>query len=448
MENIEKKLLLAIKIKFSEGKKLYQQKDFSKALIIFKELEQEINELSRKKEKKLRKIYKKIANTYMQCNDIINAIEYIKLYIRDYQIDSYKSLGKAYFFYAQCLDKQNDIPEAIKIYQKCDKKIQKITPVNNLIIASLYENLGSCYGKLKNIENQWDYYKKSKTNYKKILPKQPLSLASIYNNLGICNYNHGNIRVALKYHKKSKKLYEAFLLGNEINLSRVYNNIGIAYNELKNTSRAELYYNKAKELLEKTINLQYPDKHLDISYYIISDELSNIYYNLGTLYLANNKLDLSLDYYLQAKKKLKMLSKIKNLRLERIYINLGLIFMSIGDLISAKNCLKKALKLQGNRISDKGDFLDIKHESDKVKNIQDEFQDLLRRQNEVLLTKNNKIVEHLNLGIIYLYIGKYYQIEGDSDINMKSYEKSIEVFNQFLSPNDEFILYLRGYWLL
>ena len=143
----------------------------------------------------------------------------------------------------------------------------------------------------------------------KLIKKYPDILA-IYNLVGLAFHNKGDYSNAILFYNSALKKNPDFYSS--------LNNLGNSYKKLSNYQEAEVCYLKALK-----INPKY---NLCLS-------------NLGSLYKDLNNTEKAITFY---KKSL----EIKET--DTTYFDLSFVYLSIGDVEKAKECLNKVIKLNPN----------------------------------------------------------------------------------------------------
>ncbi len=280
-------------------------------------------------------------------------------------INSTANIGWAYYYNLQYNNAIKYTKEAIQISNQNNVNIQ---------LGDLFQRLAVLFVEIKELDSSEYYFAKSNEAYIHI--NNYIGQAYNINNMGGLFYHAKAFDKAINYYQKALKLFDSLGMGNEI--GNVYNNIGISYKDKGNYEQAETYLNKALkevELIEnkslkasiyKNLALlysstkeyqkssQYYKKHID-AYSEFTDENNHkILEELNIKYenskkeklisdLNNQKLEVdkkfnltfslisiivvvfgfSLMMYLQKKKKIELLTNIKNQKNELEKIKLA-----------------------------------------------------------------------------------------------------------------------------
>ena len=207
----------------------------------------------------------------------------------------------------------------------------------------------------------------------KLIKKYPDILA-IYNLVGLAFHNKGDYSNAILFYNSALKKNPDFYSS--------LNNLGNSYKELSNYQEAEVCYLKALK-----INPKY---NLCLS-------------NLGSLYKDLNNTEKAITFY---KKSL----EIKET--DTTYFDLSFVYLSIGDVEKAKECLNKVIKLNPNFVKANTELLDIVNSKEKTIYVE-QLNQLL---NDNKINTNEK-------SIIYFSLGKYNE-------KIKKYDLALDYFKK------------------
>ncbi|MCK7591533.1 sensor histidine kinase [Subsaxibacter sp. CAU 1640] len=171
---------------------------------------------------------------------------------------------------AMGLYKQNP-KQAVSILQGALKKSENNPKIYNYSknnLAIVYRDLGQ-FEKSKRLSEE------SLSN-----PLDSLMMASAYNNIGACNRSLGSYEEALTMYLKALSIYEKKNALKE--MATVNNNIGMVYSYLNINDKAIQYHLKAIDIFEKESNKK---------------GISEAYNNIAIIYANDGDLDKALDYF-------------------------------------------------------------------------------------------------------------------------------------------------------
>ncbi|WP_396151413.1 tetratricopeptide repeat protein [Flavobacterium sp.] len=192
---------------------------------------------------------------------------------------------------------------------------------NSKIVASAYNNIGSCKRNLGLYEEALKAYLKSIKIYDK--NKDFLNQAIINNNLGLVYKSLGVVEKAKIYHEKAIDAYQK--LYHQKGLSEAYNNLAIVYVEENNLEQALFYFKKSLDF-----EIQLNDKRG------IAESLNNV---VGVYYYLE-QTDSAFIYFNKA---LKTEYSIQNFAgLASSYNNIGDVHLYKQDYNAAKKCFDSA----------------------------------------------------------------------------------------------------------
>jgi tetratricopeptide (TPR) repeat protein len=185
-------------------------------------------------------------------------------------------LGASYLFIGLDYDNIGDSNNALLYYNRCLKIARDLNDqkgesnaINN--IAGVYEEQG-------NYNKALEYYNKSLK-----LTSDPSSIAITYNNIATIYSGKGDKNKAVEYYKKAIKLDQES--GDYYRTAGCMLNLGDTYTDLKNFSEAQRYLQQGLSMMQKLGN---------------KDWEAIGYVSFGKLYLAQNRKDLSKEYFTKA----------------------------------------------------------------------------------------------------------------------------------------------------
>lgn len=198
---------------------------------------------------------------------------------------------------------RGDLVVAIEYYLECARYAERAE--NNVILASVFNNIGTVYFHQENYHNSIHYLKKAVDIYR--VEEDTILIASSLLNLGEMERKLGSKDSALVYFEESKKLFD--LLNYKIGIAYNLGNVGLIYGEQGKYDRAEDYINQAIEILKKF------DDYYPISVYQIG--LSDIYEENGEQLKA---MEFAMSSYKMAKERgLKEQIRDAGLKLSKLY---------------------------------------------------------------------------------------------------------------------------------
>ncbi len=173
----------------------------------------------------------------------------------------------------------------------------------------------------------------------KKLGEENLIIADLYNSLGSAFYDQGNLNDALPDYEKSLQI--CFNLFGEENkyTARGYHNVGLIYYWLGDADKALDYFNKALAIWIKTIG----EKNANVG---------NCYINLANTYFYMEEFETSLNYDLKALETWKAVLGEEHQYIAMSYNNLAQTYETIGKNKEALAYDKKALALRKKLFGD------------------------------------------------------------------------------------------------
>ena len=210
--------------------------------------------------------------------------------------------------------------EAMKLLAKAEKisRNKKL----NLSLAYTLDNMGIVTRVKGDYEKGIDFSEKALA-----LTKDSTIVASAYNNIGSCKRNLGLYEEALKAYLKSIKIYDKKKDLN--NQAIINNNIGLVYRSLEMNNKAKSYHRKAIFAFEKLKKKK---------------GLSEAYNNMAIIYAYEDSLSSALKYF---KYSLKLEEELKDIRgIAESLNNVGGVYYYMEEIDSALNYFSKAIKLE------------------------------------------------------------------------------------------------------
>jgi signal transduction histidine kinase len=221
---------------------------------------------------------------------------------------------------------------------------------NKKILPVLLNGLGGTYANLGNNDSALVFFYKALQEAEKLKEQDTLLLARIYNNLGTAWMQKKDLDKGLKYHHKAELL--ALKIKDTIFLASVYTNIGIASLEKKDTVRAVAYMETALYLyLSKKANhnaafvynvlgmaqkspqqaIPYYQQALNID--SVTAFAAGVYQSMGSAYYLMGRYKDALPYY----KKAEQICDEQSLMTHRLanYSALSSIYEKTGDYKNA-----------------------------------------------------------------------------------------------------------------
>ncbi len=219
--------------------------------------------------------------------------------------------------------------KALQFHQAGLKLAEKIG--NKKQISHIYNNMGLIYYDQYNLERAMGLYLKSLKIDEEIgyTEHKPY----LYNNIAIIYAQMGEEQKALDYSFKSLKMYDEKT--EKWKWASTYNNIGKFYYLLGDYDKSLLYYQKSIKLKEEG-----------------GEDISTCcYYNLGDIYLKQNKIPRALEYFF---KRIEMAARFPEPQAVRVkgqsYLGIGACYIAENKMDKAAGYLSQALEI-GKKIN-------------------------------------------------------------------------------------------------
>ena len=351
--------------------------------------------------------------------------------------DSYRLLGKSYFYV-------NQINKAI-IFTKIAANIsQQIKDTSTLITT--YNNIGIIYSTTSHLDSSLYYHKKAfllarksknqaelveclnnigsyyllkdKTQKAKKYYKEAINkalsihynegLSAAYNNMAIISESEGNYQKAIKYLIKASEIFAKEKDSSKMMLA--YQNIGVLLNELR-------MYNKAIEYENKVYNFVHKTNQIDLFLNSIS--------NLSTYYNTQKKYKKSLSILLS---NLSTIENSKNnIKKALCYSNIASSYNVLNKPDSAIIFFQRALKLYQTF----GMIKEVNEELLKLAICYSKLKDYPKAKKYI-----NQVVTDSSMQTDNTFMKKYYRSYAEVFANLGNKSKAYDYFIKFFQLYD------------
>jgi CHAT domain-containing protein/Tfp pilus assembly protein PilF len=284
--------------------------------------------------------------------------------------DSYSILANAYLYRAN----QGDLQKARELFEKAIGICLKLGKSCEVILATIYFDLGNLY----KLENKY--------------PK------------------------ALEYFLKSFKIRINIFEENSEYVSASYNGIGVAYLDIGSLDSAMLYLQKALAIRLNILGTE----HLDVA---IS------YNNLGNLHFKRTDFVDALACHQKALNiQMAVLGNTPNTYAAASYTNIGTDFDQLGDYYKALEFYQKALAIQSSMVGE--DHFDL---CSVLSNIGQEYHLIGDDKNAILYAEKALNIRRNYFGEEYPELGTHYNTIGLIYESQKEFEKALPLLQKALS---------------
>jgi len=295
---------------------------------------------------------------------------------------SLNGMGIAYYY-------KGDYAKALNFYKQ--SLVAYNTLNDNLMIATLYANIGNIYHATGDYSNANDNFMMSlKISVKhQFLERTATTLGS----LGILYYDQSKYASALNIYLKTLKIRE--MLNDKQGIAYTLSNIGLIYDDQSQYEKALSYYQKSIILLSEIKDF---------------NGLSATFNNIGLIYYNLNQPDTALKYF---NKSLSIAVKISSkIIIRSCYNNIGDIYKSKGNFKLATYFYELTQKINEELNDTKSTAITLnsiadlyKQQKNYVKAIEGfkESLNLSEQSGDKFMVKEN----HRNLASVYSMIGDY-----------------------------------------
>ena len=228
----------------------------------------------------------------------------------------------------QLISRVEDMLKTLKPYQSAEQSsLNQITLMKEKALV-LLQNKNSKDALTQALALQLEA-KDIAERFSNVHPYAKLNLAAVLADLGQTSLLMGNVQQTLSYLQESKNIIVKFLehepdniIANK-NLAQIYDKLGDASLRIGSKEQAFNYYQSSVFLFKVVMKLDPRDVE-------VNRDLCTAMIHFGDLAKANNKAQLALDSYMQAKNILLNISNAEhNMQIQR---ELSLVLTALGDL--------------------------------------------------------------------------------------------------------------------
>ncbi|CAF4441201.1 unnamed protein product [Rotaria sp. Silwood2] len=225
-----------------------------------------------------------------------------------------------------------DYSKAISYSEKSQDIKKKTLSLNDLSLASSYNNIGLVYFNMGEYSKALSLYERALEIQKIALPPNHPDLAKFYSNIGLVYYYMGEYSKALSSHERALEIWKRALPPNHPLLAASYNNIGGMYDNMSEYSIALSLYERALEIQKIALPPNHPDFALS-------------YNNIGDAYNNMGEYSKALLSYERALEIRKIAFPPNHPSLAASYNNIGWLNYNVGEYSKALACYETALRM-------------------------------------------------------------------------------------------------------
>ena len=265
------------------------------------------------------------------------------MYYYDLALKSAKSKNKS-LEYSNILCSMADVYVRLDNYNKAMELYKEALELQEKLnyegVAHTYCSIGTVYYYLDDYSTAIDSYLQGITCVEQQNEEKKKYLVAMYMNLSEIYQATDDNETALKYAEKAKDIALLYYGKDDIKTSDAYNNLGVTYKILGETSNDTTYYGKARDCYNKALKirlLNYGENHPGVAV---------VYNNISSLYSAQKKFDMALEYGLKDLEiSIRFLGEI-NRDVATSYCNIGLTYKKIKRYDEALKYYEKALSIR------------------------------------------------------------------------------------------------------
>lgn len=273
--------------------------------------------------------------------------------------------------------RSGDIITALEYYQKCRDVLQNMHDHKcSIVMATVYNNIGSCYSDLKNYD------------------------------LAIENYQLG-MKIFMSLEDTSC---------NRTNMANTFQNIAVAYQKLFKFEEALTYFNKALSIQEKEAALTL--------------EIAGTYHNMSSLYLDLSNEDLAIEY---SQKEIDLLESHfpQDSSMASCYNLAGLIRLRADEIGGAVKFFNKALNKVLRKYPGHPIVVSIYHNLSAAFSKNEQYHDAITTIFDAIkVTKRYRPNDNDTLATLYNGLGNTYDEMGNTTTALKYLNDALELYEK------------------
>lgn len=288
-------------------------------------------------EKDIFKMYINLAVSYMLLGEFSKALEYnlknISFLEKNDELDlaflamSYNNLAENYRKLGKINEALDYNLQALKYYENIEN-----SNVNNVELATIYNNLAGTYSSLENRELSLECMLKTIELREKTLEPNHPHLAQAYNNVAVDYEKLGLLEESEHYHLKALKIREEIFKIDHYDLAETYNNFAQLL-ILQNKNEEAIYYHEKSILIRLNI---LPEYHPEIA--LAYNNFGGLQLRIGDFLKAKNYIGLAVQIGEKHE-------NLINPDLALFYLNYSTINLLLRDLDIAKAYISKSIKI-------------------------------------------------------------------------------------------------------
>ncbi len=372
--------------------------------------------------------YDNLSTVYYEMSDLKNALKYAKkaLAIRE---EERVDLDYSYNNISQIYQRLGDYSSALD-YSKKALACMDSTDMDNPLLGSRFNNLGSNYDDLSNRDMALYYYEKALVIKKNVLSENHPDIARSYNNIALTYMNLGKYSESLENYKKALQIFRNSLGENNPLTAQVYFSIGSLFLEVGKDKTAIAFFEKSATILE-----EFPE--------VSKITLGNIYNGLGLAKRHEGEYEQSVLYFQKTLDNLTQIYGQGHPDIATVYDNIGISYSYMGDNNKGLYYAKLALAVREKTIG--------KHHEDvglSYLNIGSKYNELAMRDSVYAdsalfyFSKAQSVYDSIDkpnpshLASLYNNIGSAYSLQNNLQKGLEYSLKSLEVAKEIYGENN------------
>lgn len=248
--------------------------------------------------------------------------------------NSYCNAGMALYKKGNC-----SVNDVLKYLYKAIEIMGENVDKESSAMANIYDNIGSIL--LNHSPSEaLKYHIRALAIWEKLSPVNQIDLATTYNNVATAYHRQGDYSRALEFYSKALEIQRGLINGDSVYTATTYDNIGVIFSAQNLSEKAFEFHLKALSIYEKVLGEYHPHTAGAIN-------------NIGTAYLKQNLPHKALDYYERVLYIIDKLGIKEQANTAILYDNISLAYEGVGNIDKALESLHKSVAIKEKLFGEK-----------------------------------------------------------------------------------------------
>lgn len=248
--------------------------------------------------------------------------------------NSYCNAGMALYKKGNC-----SVNDVLKYLYKAIEIMGENVDKESSAMANIYDNIGSIL--LNHSPSEaLKYHIRALAIWEKLSPVNQIDLATTYNNVATAYHRQGDYSRALDFYSKALEIQRGLINGDSVYTATTYDNIGVIFSAQNLSEKAFEFHLKALSIYEKVLGEYHPHTAGAIN-------------NIGTAYLKQNLPHKALDYYERVLHIIDKLGIKEQANTAILYDNISLAYEGVGNIDKALESLHKSVAIKEKLFGEK-----------------------------------------------------------------------------------------------